>query len=232
MKAKVFVVMPAYNAIKTLKKTYEDLPREFKKNVVLVDDGSVDETVKLAKKLKLKTFVHPQNRGYGANQKTCYRIALHQGADVVVMVHPDYQYDSSLVGDLVKPIVDKQFDIMLGSRIKSREAALRGGMPRYKYYANRFLTFVENVFLGQNLSEYHTGFRAFNKSVLKAVPFRKFSDDFVFDQEMLISAIRRGYRVGEIQVPVRYFPEASSINFRRSVRYGIETLMALVNKSA
>jgi glycosyltransferase involved in cell wall biosynthesis len=225
---KIVVVMPAYNAAKTLKKTYQDLPDKFKKHVILVDDGSADGTVKLAKKLGLKTFVHPQNRGYGANQKTCYTIALSEGADIIVMVHPDYQYDSSLVGNLVGPILDHRFDIMLGSRIHSREEVLEGGMPIYKYIGNRFLTFLENIFLGQNLSEYHTGFRAFNRNVLKSLPFHKFSDNFVFDQEILISAIKEGFKVGEIQVPVRYFPEASSINFSRSVRYGLETLLKLI----
>lgn len=231
IKAKVIVVMPAYNADRTLKKTYQDLPNEFKKNVILVDDGSVDETVRLAKKLKLKTFVHPQNRGYGANQKTCYTIALSEGADVVIMIHPDYQYDSRLVGDLVRPIVDGRFDIMLGSRIRSREEVLVGGMPLYKYFGNRFLTLTENIFLGQNLSEYHTGFRAFSKKVLKNIPFHKFSDNFVFDQEILVLAIREGFKVGETHVPVRYFPEASSISFLGSVRYGLETLVALVKYS-
>src|SRR6266404_6475502 len=170
-KTKVIIVMPAYNAAKTINKTYQELPKKFRKNIILVDDGSLDETLRLAKKLKLRTFKHSQNRGYGANQKTCYTIALSEGADIVVMLHPDYQYDSSLVEDLIKPIMNRRFDIMLGSRIRSREEVLKGGMPFYKYLGNRFLTFVENIFLGQNLSEYHTGFRAFNKDVLKTLPF-------------------------------------------------------------
>lgn len=226
-KPKVIIVMPAYNAEKTLAKTYNDIPKEFKKNVILVDDSSRDKTVKIAKKLRIEFFLHPQNRGYGANQKTCYTLALSKGADVVVMLHPDYQYDSKLVGELVRPLLDKRFDIMLGSRIRSRQDVLDGGMPTYKYFANRFLTIVENVVLGQNLSEYHTGFRAYTKKFLNTIPFHKFSNDFVFDQEILISAIDKGFKIGEIQVPVRYFPEASSINFFRSCKYGFETLLYL-----
>lgn len=226
-KKKVIVVMPAYNAAKTLQKTYDDIPKGLAQEVILVDDGSHDKTVKVAKKLGLTTFVHPQNRGYGGNQKTCYTTALSNGADIVVMIHPDYQYDSTLTGEMVKPIIDGRFDVMLGSRIRTRQEALSGGMPLYKYIFNRFLTMVENIILGQNLSEYHTGFRAFHRKVLQNVPFHKFSDDFVFDQEILISAIKSGYRIGETPVPVRYFPEASSINFKRSVQYGLGTLSAL-----
>ncbi len=227
-KKKVIAVMPAYNAEKTLEKTYRDIPRGVVDRVVLVDDGSHDKTVELARRLKIKTIVHPQNRGYGGNQKTCYTIALSEGANVVVMIHPDYQYDATLTGELVRPILEGRFDVMLGSRIRTRRETLDGGMPLYKYISNRFLTIVENIILGQNLSEYHTGFRAFNKKVLKKVPFHKFSDDFVFDQQILIAAIRRGARVGETPVPVRYFPEASSANFKRSVKYGLETLASLM----
>lgn len=227
-KQKIIAVLPAYNAEKTLRKTFKDIPKNIIDKIILVDDGSHDKTVKLAKKLKMKTIVHPQNRGYGGNQKTCYLVALNEGADIVVMIHPDYQYDATLTPELVKPILDGRFDIMLGSRIRTRDEALKGGMPTYKYFGNRLLTITENIILGQNLSEYHTGFRAFHKRVLKKVPFHKFSDNFVFDQEILISAIRRGYRVGEISVPVRYFPEASSINFSRSVNYGLSTLLSLI----
>lgn len=219
--------MPAYNASKTLRKTFNDLDIKFKKNVILVDDGSSDSTVKVAKSLEIKTFTHPQNRGYGANQKTCYTLALSERAGVVVMVHPDYQYDSSLTSELIKPILDGRADIMLGSRIRSRSEALAGGMPRYKYYSNRFLTLIENIFLGQNLSEYHTGFRAFSSKSLNKIPFHKFSDDFVFDQQILIKGILMGYRVGEIQVPVRYLSDSSSINFSRSLKYGLETIFYL-----
>ena len=229
---KTIVVMPAYNAAKTLQETYGELPTRLKKHVVLVDDGSVDKTVTLAKKLHIEAFSHPQNRGYGGNQKTCYTIALSKGADIVVMVHPDYQYDSSLTLELIKPIEDGRFDIMLGSRIRSRREALEGGMPLYKYLANRFLTLVENIILGENLAEYHTGFRAYSKEVLKNIPFHKFSDDFVFDQEILISAILAGYKIGEIQVPVKYLADSSSINFPRSLKYGVLTLLSVVYISA
>lgn len=224
---KVVIVMPAYNAAKTLVKTFNDIPKKYRKNVILVDDGSWDKTIKIAKKLGIKAFVHPQNRGYGGNQKTCYTLALSEGADIVVMIHPDYQYDSTLTHEMVQPILDGRFDIMLGSRIRTRKEALSGGMPTYKYFSNRFLTMLENVCLGQNLSEYHTGFRAFSKKVLHELPFHKFSDDFVFDQDILVSAAKEGFKMGEIQVPVRYFPEASSINFQRSVKYGLGIIWVL-----
>lgn len=227
-KRKVVVVMPAYNAEKTLKRTYQDIPAGIADSVILVDDGSHDKTVKVARKLKIKTFVHPQNRGYGGNQKTCYTMAMNEGAGIIVMVHPDYQYDSRLTGELVRPIIEGRYEVMLGSRIRTRKEALEGGMPLYKYVANRFLTIMENMVLGQNLSEYHTGFRAFDRRVLKRLPFHKFSDDFVFDQEILIAAVQAGYRIGEIAVPVRYFRGASSINFRRSVKYGIGTVGTLM----
>lgn len=220
--------MPAYNAEKTIGKTYRDIPKGIVDKVIVVDDGSKDETVKVAKKLKLQVVVHPQNRGYGANQKTCYTLALSEGADIVVMIHPDYQYDSRLTGELINPILRGRFDVMLGSRIRTREEALRGGMPGYKYISNRFLTLLENLILGQNLSEYHTGFRAFKKDVLKKLPFHKYSDDFAFDQQILFGAIALGAAVGEIPVPVRYFPEASSINFRRSAIYGLSILRDLL----
>ncbi len=230
-KPKIVVVMPAYNAEKTLKKTVNDIPKNLIHKIILVDDGSNDKTVKIAKKIGIKTYVHPQNRGYGGNQKTCYTMALNEAADIVVMIHPDYQYDSSLTFEMIKPIIDQRFDIMLGSRIRTRREALAGGMPLYKYFANRFLTIVENIILGQNLSEYHTGFRAFHKNVLKAIPFHKFSDDFVFDQEILIYAVKKGLRIGETPVPVRYFKEASSINFMRSTKYGLATLYSLLKYS-
>ena len=220
--------MPAYNAAKTLEKTYKDIPPGTVDEVIVVDDDSRDDTVKVAKKLKLPTFVHPKNLGYGGNQKTCYRQALNRKADIIVMIHPDYQYDSTLTGEMVKPILDGRFDIMLGSRIRTRKESLAGGMPSYKYFSNRFLTFLENIILGLNLSEYHTGFRAFKKEVLKSLPLSEFSDDFVFDQEILVSAHDAGFSIGEIPVPVRYFPEASSINFLRSVTYGMMILQVLM----
>ncbi len=220
--------MPAYNAEKTLEKTYKDIPQKYKKHVLLVDDGSHDKTVKIAKKLHIKTIVHPQNRGYGGNQKTCYTVALSEGAGVVVMIHPDYQYDATLTEELVRPIIEGRFDIMLGSRIRTRSEVLSGGMPQYKYFANRFLTIIENIFLGLNLSEYHTGFRAFSSKSLKKIAFHKFSDDFVFDQQLLIEAAKMDLRIGETPVPVRYFPDASSINFNRSLKYGLQTLWLLI----
>lgn len=226
-KLKIVAVMPAYNAAKTLIKTYNDIPKDTVNEVLIVDDDSRDETVAVARKLKLPVVVHKKNLGYGGNQKTCYREALKRGADIIVMIHPDYQYDATLTSDLVKPIIDGRFDIMLGSRIRSRAEALAGGMPSYKYLFNRLLSFLENIVLGLNLSEYHTGFRAFKRKVLKELPLESFSDDFVFDQEILISAHQKGFAIGEIAVPVRYFQEASSINFGRSVRYGIGILYTL-----
>lgn len=225
---KIIVVMPAYNAAKTLKKTLDDIPKGTADKILLVDDGSSDKTVEIAKKLGLEVIIHPQNRGYGANQKTCYTLALSQGADIVVMIHPDYQYDSSLTGELIRPLLQKRFDVMLGSRIRTREEALSGGMPLYKYISNRFLTTLENLILGQNLSEYHTGFRGYTKEILKKVPFHKCSDDFVFDQQILFGAIAANARIGEISVPVRYFDEASSINFKRSVIYGLSIIRDLI----
>ncbi len=222
--------MPAYNAGKTLEKTYRDIPKDLRigKNIILVDDASHDETVEVAKKLGLRVFIHRKNLGYGANQKTCYKAALAHKPDIVVMIHPDYQYDSSMTKELVTPIADGWLDIMLGNRVRSRKEALEGGMPLYKYLANRFLTIAENIFLGLNLGEYHTGFRAYSRKVLQTLPYEKFSNDFVFDQEILISASRAGFRIGEIPVPVRYFSEASTINFTRSVKYGFQTLITLV----
>jgi len=228
MKKKVIVVMPAYKAEKTLKKTYDDIPKDWVSEIILVDDASNDKTVEVAKSLGIPIIVHEKNKGYGANQKTCYREALKRGAEIVVMIHPDYQYDARLLPDLVKPILDGRFEIMLGSRIRTRKEALAGGMPLYKYFANRFLTIIENIITGQNLSEWHTGFRAYTKNFLETVPFERNSDDFVFDQEILIQAVIFGFRIGEIPVPVRYFPEASSINFKRSLVYGIGTLFTLI----
>jgi glycosyltransferase involved in cell wall biosynthesis len=224
---KIIVVMPAYNAEKTLKKTYLDIPEEAVDEVLVVDDDSRDKTVAIAKSLGLPVYVHPKNLGYGGNQKTCYTQALKRNAGIVVMVHPDYQYDAKLIPELVAPIVEGRFEIMLGSRIRTRKEALAGGMPFYKYLGNRFLTFLENLVLGLNLSEYHTGFRAYKKEVLEKLPFKNFSNNFVFDQQILISAHANGFKIGEIAVPVRYFPEASSINFLRSTKYGLMILFNL-----
>lgn len=216
--------MPAYNAAKTVKKTYEDLPKSLISEVILVDDASNDETAGIAKKLGITVYTHVKNKGYGGNQKTCYDEALRRDPDIVVMVHPDYQYDAKLTGVLCEPIVNKRADIMLGSRIQTRRQVLAGGMPLWKYFANRFLTLVENLAMGLNLSEYHTGFRAYSAKVLRTVPYHKFSDDFVFDQQILISALSWRFNISEIPVLCKYFPEASSINFRRSAKYGLLTL--------
>jgi len=225
---KIVAVMPAYNAAKTIRQTYHDIPKGIVNKVLVVDDGSKDDTARVARQLGLQVIVHPQNRGYGGNQKTCYTLALSEGADIVVMIHPDYQYDSKLTGELIRPILQNRFDVMLGSRIRTRKEATEGGMPFYKYLGNRMLTLIENLVLGQNLSEYHTGFRAYTKDVLKKLPFHKYSNDFVFDQQILFGAIASGAQIGEISVPVRYFPEASSINFARSVKYGLYTLRDLI----
>jgi len=192
--------------------------------VILVDDGSTDRTVQVAREMGLTVLVHPENRGYGGNQKTCYKEALARGADVVVMIHPDYQYDSRVIPHAVGIIELGICDVVLGSRIRSRDEAMRGGMPVYKYVSNRCLTLLENFLLGQNLGDFHSGFRVYRRAVLERIPFERNSDDFVFDAQFLVQAVRLGFRLGDIPVPVRYFPEASSINFRRSTVYGLRTL--------
>ncbi|MGB9880173.1 MAG: glycosyltransferase family 2 protein [Anaerolineae bacterium] len=227
MRQKVIVVMPAYNAAKTLERTYNDLPKEVVDKVILVDDVSQDETVEIARRLGLEVVVHIQNKGYGGNQKTCYLKALEEGADIVVMLHPDYQYDSTLVPDLIRPIQEGKADMMLGSRFLSG-GTLAGGMPLYKYISNRFLTFIENLVLGQHLSECHTGFRAYSRRFLETIPFLLNSDNFVFDTEVIAQAVAFGFRIGEIAVPTRYFKEASSVNFKNSVIYGLSTLAVMV----
>jgi glycosyltransferase involved in cell wall biosynthesis len=220
---KIVVVMPAYQAEKTLVQTYADIPLDFVDEVILVDDGSVDNTANLAKGLGLITLVHLKNHGYGRNQKTCYREALKCGADIVIMVHPDSQYSPKLVVSLAGMLAYGVYDVALGSRILG-VGALQGGMPLYKYVANRLLTFVQNIFLDYKLSEYHTGYRAFSRQVLESLPLELNDDDFVFDNQMLAQIIFAGYRIGEISCPTRYFAEASSINFRRSVKYGFGVL--------
>jgi glycosyltransferase involved in cell wall biosynthesis len=226
-KAKVIAVMPAYNAEPTLVATLGDIPPGSVDEILLVDDGSRDRTVELARELGLTVIVHPQNRGYGGNQKTCYRYALDHGADIVVMIHPDYQYDSRVIAHAVGFIELDICDVVLGSRIRSRDEALAGGMPVWKYVSNRFLTSVENIALGQNLGDFHSGFRVYRRAVLETIPFVRNSDDFVFDTQFLAQAVYFNFRLGDIPVPVRYFAEASSINFRRSVRYGLSTLATL-----
>jgi len=222
---KVAVVMPAYNAEKTLEQTYEELPRDIVDEVILTDDGSTDETASLARSLGLRTIVHTVNRGYGGNQKTCYRAALDTGADIVVMVHPDYQYSPKLVASIASMIASGHYDLVLASRILGGNAR-GGGMPLYKYLANRVLTLVENIVCDAKLSEYHTGFRAYSRELLDTIPWESNSDDFVFDNELIVQALHFGFRVGEISCPTRYFPEASSIGFGRSVRYGFGVLGA------
>ncbi len=216
---KVITVLPAYNAAATLEATVADLPVGLVDEVLLVDDGSRDQTVAVAKGLGLRTFVHPRNLGYGANQKTCYREALLAGADIVVMVHPDYQYPPSLVGAMAAMVASGEYDLVLGSRILGG-TALAGGMPLYKYVANRGLTIFQNLLQGTRLSEYHTGFRAFSRKVLETLPLEENSHDFVFDNQMLAQAVVFGFRIGEMSCPTRYRADASSINFFRSVRYG------------
>ncbi|NQT22847.1 MAG: glycosyltransferase family 2 protein [Candidatus Omnitrophica bacterium] len=220
---KIIVVMPAYNAEKTLERTYREIPTDIVDEVLVVDDHSRDNTVQIAKKLGLPVYVHEVNMGYGANQKTCYSQALKRGADIVVMLHPDYQYPPKLITAMAGLIASGIFDIVLGSRILGG-MALKGGMPFYKYIANRILTSIDNVLLGAKLSEYHTGYRAFAKEVLLNLPILEDSDDFVFDNEILTQAHYFGYRIGEITAPSKYFKEASSINFRRSVVYGLSVL--------
>jgi glycosyltransferase involved in cell wall biosynthesis len=222
--ARVVVVMPAYNAALTLERTYADIPHEIVDRIVLVDDVSKDETVDIARRLGLDVIIHRQNLGYGGNQKTCYRAALEQGADVVVMLHPDYQYDATRIPDLIAPILGGERELMLGSRFLGDPLA--GGMPRWKYIANRFLTTVENAAFGLRLSEYHTGLRAYSRHLLETIPYQLNSNDFVFDQELIAQVVAAGMgpRIGEIAVPTRYFEEASSVGFRRSVVYGTSTL--------
>src|SRR6059036_261127 len=223
---KVVVVMPAYNAGRTLRLTYEELPKDAVNLVILVDDGSTDRTLEVARQLGLEIFVHNRNYGYGANQKTCYAEALRAGADVVVMVHPDYQYDPRLVPQIVEPILRGEADVVLGSRLKTG-SALRQGMPWWKYVANRFLTALENRVFGLRLSEYHTGYRAFRREVLERVNFALNSDGFVFDQEIIAQAVAARFRIAEIAVPTRYFAEASSAGVAASTVYGLRILAVL-----
>jgi glycosyltransferase involved in cell wall biosynthesis len=220
---RVCVVMPAYNAEKTLRRTVAEIDRHVADDVILVDDRSHDETVAIARELGLHVVVHERNRGYGGNQKTCYAEALGRGADIVVMLHPDYQYSPKLLPAMAGMVASGHFDAVLGSRILG-VGALSGGMPLWKYVANRFLTATENALLGYKLAEYHTGYRAFSRRLLETLPLEENSDDFVFDNQMLAQAIWFGFHIGEISCPARYFPEASSINFRRSLKYGFGVL--------
>lgn len=220
---RVVVVLPAYNAERTLEKTVRGIPEGIADEILVVDDHSSDATARIARELGLRTFVHPRNRGYGANQKTCYREALRLGADIVVMLHPDYQYEPRLLPAMAGMIASEVYDVVLGSRILGRTAR-EGGMPLYKYISNRALTAFQNLLLGSKLSEFHTGYRAFSRQVLERLPLLANSDDFVFDNQMLAQAVAFGFRIGEISCPTKYFPEASSINFPRSVKYGFGVL--------
>ena len=220
---RVSIVLPAYNASRTLRRTYDDIPHEVVDDIILTDDASTDDTVEMAHKLGIHTLRHDRNRGYGGNQKTCYTAALARGADIVVMLHPDYQYSPKLVTAMAAMIVSGEYDVVLASRILGN-GALKGGMPLYKYVANRALTGWQNLVMGQKLSEFHTGYRAWHRTVLERLPLMNCSDDFVFDNQMLAQTIHFGFRIGEISCPTRYFADASSINFPRSVIYGMGVL--------
>lgn len=221
---RVIVVMPAYNAESTLEKTFSAIPPKIVDEVILTDDCSSDRTVEIAINLGITVIKHAENKGYGSNQKTCYDVALQRGADAVVMLHPDYQYDPRVIPCALSLLSCSICDVIVGSRIRSRSEALKGGMPFYKYLSNRFLTIIENIILGQNLGDFHSGFRVYRREVLETIPYESNSDDFVFDSEFLAQAAYFGFKIGDIPIPARYFKEASSINFRRSFRYGIQTL--------
>ncbi len=224
---KIVVVLPAYQAEKTLEKTYNEIPFEIVDDVILVDDASPDETIKVAKRLGITTFAHERNLGYGGNQKTCYDKALELNADIIIMLHPDYQYTPKLIPAMAAMIAYGGYDMVLASRILVK-GALKGGMPLYKYVANRFLTFTENQLLNAKLSEYHTGYRAYKAEVLRSIPYHKNSNDFVFDNQLIAQVMYFGFNIGEISCPARYFEEASSIDFKRSVKYGLGVLKTAV----
>jgi glycosyltransferase involved in cell wall biosynthesis len=228
-KHKIIAVLPAYNAERTLARTIADFPAGCVDEILLVDDGSKDHTVRVAREMGLTVIVHEKNTGYGGNQKTCYKYCLENGADIVVMIHPDYQYDARVIPHAVGMIELGICDVILGNRVRSRAEALKCGMPWWKYVSNRGLTAFENFMLGQNLGEFHSGFRVYRRQVLETIPFERNSDDFVFDTQFLVQAVHFGFRLGDIPVPVRYFDEASQINFRRSTKYGLQTLTT-VNK--
>ncbi|KKR62880.1 hypothetical protein A2210_00435 [Candidatus Woesebacteria bacterium RIFOXYA1_FULL_40_18] len=226
--AKVVIVMPAYNAERTVRDTYYEIPQHLRKHIILVDDRSKDKTIEVAKKLGIKVFEHTNNLGYGGNQKTCYWEALKLNPDVVVMLHPDYQYDATRIEDLIKPILDGRYDFMFGSRIANKKGALAGGMPPIKYYVNRIVCLIQNVLLGINFTEHFSGFRAYSVKLLKTVPFQRFSNDFVFDQEMTISSLSYGFKIGEIAIPTRYHQKASSIAFLKGAKFILEGFMVII----
>lgn len=228
MKPKLIIVMPAYNAEKTLERTVKDIPQGFADEIILVDDASRDNTVKIAETIGLTVIRHDINRGYGANQKTCYSEALRRGAEIVIMIHPDYQYDSRIAPVFAELIERDICDVVLGSRVRTRKECISSGMPLYKYVSNRFLTILQNIITGRNLSEWHTGYRAYSRRVLEKINYSCNSDDFVFDSQFLIQAAYFGFRIGDLPVPCRYMEEASSINLRRSIDYGIGTIFTLI----
>ncbi len=225
---KIVIVMPAFNAAKTVYDTYHEIPKHLKKYIILVDDGSSDQTIKVARKLGIKVFEHINNLGYGANQKTCYKEALKLKPDIVVMLHPDYQYDASMIEDLINPIARGRYDFMFGSRIANKNGALAGGMPPLKYYVNRIVCLIQNVLLGVNFTEHFSGFRAYSSTLLKTIPFDQFSNDFVFDQEMTISALNHGFSVGEIAIPTRYHQKASSIKFLKGTKFILDGFWVII----
>lgn len=224
---KIIAILPAYNAEKTLERTLDDIPKDWVDDIILVDDASKDDTVSLAKSLGLRTIVHEKNRGYGGNQKTCYRAALKEGADIVIMIHPDHQYDPTVISELLEPIIEGRADAVFGSRMIKRKNALAGGMPYWKFVANIVLTWVENLAFGTKLTEYHSGFRAYSKKLLTQVPFEKNSDDFVFDTEIIVQIKIAGLRILEVPIRTRYFEEASSIGLKRSIQYGVAILRVI-----
>lgn len=223
----VVVVMPAYNAASTIERTFKSIPEGSVHEFYLIDDCSEDNTADVARSLGITVIRHERNKGYGGNQKTCYDTALKTGADVIVMIHPDYQYDGRIIPAVVSLLKTGTVDVILGSRIRSRRETLEGGMPIYKYLSNRMLTIFENVMLGQNAGDLHTGFRAYAREVLETINYQSNSDDFVFDSEFLAQSVFHGFRIGDVPIPTRYFDEASSINFRRSTKYGIQTVLVM-----
>lgn len=229
-KKKIIIVMPAYKAAKTLKKTYEDIPKNLKAKIILVDDASPDKTVQVAKKLGIYVIKHEYNIGYGGNQKTCYNAALRNGADIVVLLHPDYQYDPKMLINLVQPLIDDKTDFTFGSRFAKGGNPLRGGMPLYRYIGNKLTTFIENLLLGTNFSEFHSGLKAYNKRLLQALPYKNYSNGFPFDSQILIDAILTGFRVKEIPIPTRYTEESSSVDIVNSFKYIVETTLYLIRR--
>lgn len=226
--SKVVIVMPAYNAEKTIRDTFNEIPLHLRKFIILVDDRSSDNTIGVAKSLGITVFAHTQNLGYGGNQKTCYYEALKLSPDIVVMLHPDYQYDATLIEELIRPIEQGRFDFMFGSRVQNRGSALSGGMPKLKYFINRITCILENIFLDVNFTEHFSGFRAYSKKVLEIIPFQRFSNDFVFDQQMEISALSFGFKIGEISIPTRYHEKASSIQFLKGTKFILETFWTIL----